>query len=91
MGVTSSKPDATHANKPEQRFLKPVKRADITDVNIEGLFRSEAYRVSIANRLSGAVKIPTVTYDGMGKPGEDDRWDIFYEMTVYLERTFPKV
>ncbi len=33
----------------------------------------------IADWLSGAVKIPTESYDVMGPVGEDPRWDVFYK------------
>lgn len=49
-------------------------------------FRNE----SIA-RLSGAVKIPSVSYDGMGPIGEDKRWDIFYDFASYLKEQFPLI
>lgn len=29
--------------------------------------------------LSGAVKVPTETFDVMGEIGEDERWDVFYK------------
>lgn len=41
-------------------------------------------------RHSGAVKIPTQSFDDMGKIGEDKRWDILYEFADYLEATFPR-
>ena len=42
-------------------------------------------------RLSEAVKIPTMSFDDMGKIGEDKRWDIMYDFASYLEETFPHV
>ncbi|RMD40717.1 hypothetical protein DV735_g4386, partial [Chaetothyriales sp. CBS 134920] len=44
--------------------------------------------ISIA-RLSGAVQIPTQTFDYMGDVGEDERFEIFYEFAEYLDKTFP--
>ncbi|RDW95194.1 carboxypeptidase S [Coleophoma crateriformis] len=49
------------------------------------------YKNQSIEYLSNAVKIPTVSRDGMGKPGEDKRWEIFYEFHDYLESTFPLV
>ncbi|KAE8445136.1 hypothetical protein EG329_013738 [Mollisiaceae sp. DMI_Dod_QoI] len=49
----------------------PTSRPDITDINVNGAFKSPKFRDTIAERLSGAVKIATVTYDEMGKIGED--------------------
>jgi Gly-Xaa carboxypeptidase len=77
--------------KQEQPILHPVKRPDITESNINSIFKTREYRDLIADQLSGAVQIPTVTYDGMGRVGEDERWDVFYEIESYLERAFPKM
>lgn len=55
------------------------------------LFKLSVYRDLAAGRLSGAVKIPTITYDDMGVLGEDQRWDIFYAMADYLETVFPRL
>ncbi|CZT42937.1 related to CPS1-gly-X carboxypeptidase YSCS precursor [Rhynchosporium secalis] len=42
-------------------------------------------------RLSGAVKIKTETFDDLGDIGVDKRWDVFYGFHEYLEKTFPLV
>lgn len=42
-------------------------------------------------RLSGAVQIPTESYDDLGKIGEDKRWDAFYPFHDYLNATFPRI
>jgi Gly-Xaa carboxypeptidase len=49
------------------------------------------YKNISIEHLSNAVKIPTISYDVMGDPGEDPRWEIFYEFAAYLEATFPLV
>jgi len=49
-------------------------------------FRNE----SIA-RLSGAVKIPSISYDDLGPIGEEPRWDIFYDFAEYLKQQFPLI
>lgn len=49
------------------------------------------YRNLSIDFLSNAVKIPTVSRDVMGDPGEDPRWEIFYEFAAYLESAFPLV
>jgi Gly-Xaa carboxypeptidase len=71
---------------PEQRVLHPHTCEDAMN---RGLFISPSYRCLAALRLSGAVQIPTVTYDGMAKVGIDPRWEIFYSFTKYLRDTFP--
>lgn len=49
-------------------------------------FRNE----SIA-RLSGAVKIPSMSYDDLGIIGEDKRWEVFYDFAAYLKEQFPLI
>ncbi|KAK6382227.1 Gly-Xaa carboxypeptidase [Exophiala oligosperma] len=71
--------------------MHPRRRQDITQHNVGTLFNSKDFQNEVAHRLSGAVQIPTIAYDGMDPVGEDPRWDIFYQFSDYLERTFPKV
>ncbi|KAM0722682.1 hypothetical protein Q7P37_002123 [Cladosporium fusiforme] len=52
---------------------------------------SDAFRNETIARLSGAVKIPTQSFDNMGPIGEDKRWDVMYDFAEYLKQTFPKV
>lgn len=52
---------------------------------------SPTYKKSSVAILSNAVKIPTVSRDDMGHPGEDERWEIFYEFYDYLKKTFPLI
>lgn len=42
-------------------------------------------------RLSGAVQIPTESYDDLGEIGKDKRWDAFYPLHDYLKATFPRI
>ncbi|GHJ89035.1 hypothetical protein NliqN6_5437 [Naganishia liquefaciens] len=57
----------------------------------------EAYKAHSAKLLSRAVglrdekQIPTVSYDDMGKPQEDIRWNPFVEFKQWLVATFPLV
>lgn len=62
----------------------------VPDQNLK-LFKLSEYRDLVAHRLSGAVKIPTITYDEMGLLGKDERWNIFYDMAEYLEASFPRM
>jgi len=79
------------AQCPKQVVFQPSLREDITRTNIEQLFRSENFKNLAASRLSGAVQVPTVTYDGMGELETDPRWDIFYDFGSYLKSTFPQL
>jgi hypothetical protein len=76
---------------PEQPVLHLTQGQKIPNADLDKLFTSHAFRDLIAERLSGAVKVPTVTYDKMKKVGEDPRWDVFYQFATYLKKTFPKV
>lgn len=52
---------------------------------------SSAFRNASIERLSGAVRIPTQTFDDLGDVGEDSRWDVFFDFYAYLEQTFPRI
>ena len=71
--------------------MYPQRRQDITQRNVATLFESKDFQDSVARRLSEAVQIPTITYDSMGSVGEDPRWKVFFQLSDYLKRTFPKV
>lgn len=58
---------------------------------LERLLESEDFRREATERLSGAVRIPTESYDDMGPVGEDDRWDVFQDFHDYLAKSYPKV
>ncbi|WWD02188.1 hypothetical protein V865_000226 [Kwoniella europaea PYCC6329] len=51
----------------------------------------EGKKDQLVNWLSGAVKIPTESFDDMGEIGVDKRWDIFYRFADYLETSYPLV
>ena len=56
---------------------------------MDDYFQSDAFRNQSIKRLSGAVQIPTQSFDDLGPVGEDPRWDIFYSFADYLAKTFP--
>ena len=55
------------------------------------LYASTSFNKGSIAKLQGAVRIPTESYDDMGKVGEDPRWEIFKDFHAYLEKTFPLV
>ncbi|KAL8378075.1 hypothetical protein RB595_008667 [Gaeumannomyces hyphopodioides] len=57
--------------------------------DMEALFSTAAFRDLSAARLSGAVRIPTVSYEDMGAVGEDPRWLALVPLRDYLAVTFP--
>ncbi|KAF2830316.1 vacuolar carboxypeptidase-like protein Cps1 [Ophiobolus disseminans] len=59
--------------------------------DMEIYLESNAFQALAVQRLAGAVQIPTESFDDMGKIGDDARWDIFFQFSQYLEKTFPLV
>jgi Gly-Xaa carboxypeptidase len=59
--------------------------------NMDEFLRSDTFRNESIKRLSGAIKIPTISFDDLGPIGQDHRWDIFYEFHEYLQKTFPLI
>lgn len=57
--------------------------------NTEIYLHSDEFRKLAITRLSGAVQIPTQSYDDMGDIGVDPRWDVFDSFADYLTKTFP--
>ncbi|KAJ5062488.1 hypothetical protein J3E74DRAFT_32895 [Bipolaris maydis] len=57
--------------------------------DMESYLTSDDFRNVAIERLSGAVKIPTQSYDDMGDIGTDPRWDVFYSFADYLSKTYP--
>lgn len=55
------------------------------------VLQSSDFQDVVSQRLSNAVKIPTVVGDDMGLVGEDPRWEVFYSFTAFLEIAFPMV
>ena len=52
---------------------------------------SPKYQKEIINKLSKIIQIPSESYDELGIIGEDDRWNVFYEMENYIKATYPTV
>ncbi|KIW78846.1 hypothetical protein Z517_08685 [Fonsecaea pedrosoi CBS 271.37] len=71
--------------------MHPQRRQDITHKNVQQLFHTQSFQDAVATRLAESVRIPTVTYDGMGHVGEDPRWEIFFQFSTYLKEAFPRV
>ncbi|KAK4704079.1 Gly-Xaa carboxypeptidase, partial [Phenoliferia sp. Uapishka_3] len=61
------------------------------DQNHETIF-SEDYRLKSVKIHSGLVQVKSESFDDngdVGGPNRDVRWDNFYEIAKYLEKTFP--
>ena len=77
------------AQCPAQFAISPHSNSDITKRNIEKLFPSAEFRNLSVKRLSGAVQIPTVSYDDNGPIDDDPRWDVFFDLERYFRESFP--
>lgn len=75
---------------PQVEPLVPSKTTKELDDAWEYLNSDTFFNKSI-ERLSGAVQIPTQSYDDMGEVGSDPRWDVFHSLGDYLEKSFPLV
>ncbi|KAF8660450.1 hypothetical protein AX16_001630 [Volvariella volvacea WC 439] len=73
-----------------QRAVCPQPSPAAKPSNYSALYNTPEFASLSANRLSGAVQIPTVTYDDMGAIG-DPEWKPFEEFLTYLNDTFPLV
>ncbi|GAA5862369.1 hypothetical protein JCM3774_002494 [Rhodotorula dairenensis] len=51
----------------------------------------EEYKKLAVQRFSGAIQVPTESYDDFGTPDDDPRIDKFADLHKYLESTFPRV
>lgn len=58
---------------------------------MEEYLKSKEFRNGSIARLSGAVQISSMSYDDLGEIGEDKRWDVFYDLATYLEKSYPLV
>jgi Gly-Xaa carboxypeptidase len=87
--------DATAISKPQPRCpqvapLFPSRGSKELD-DMQTYLASNDFKDVAIKRLSGAVQIPTQSYDDMADVGTDPRWELFYEFAAYLEKTFPLV
>ncbi|KAK3312261.1 hypothetical protein B0H66DRAFT_396260 [Apodospora peruviana] len=51
----------------------------------------EKFRLETIARLSRAVQVKSESFDDLGVIGEDPRWDVFYDFSAYLKKTFPLI
>ncbi|RYP43788.1 hypothetical protein DL768_009684 [Monosporascus sp. mg162] len=58
---------------------------------VPGGLSSEDALLKQVERHAAIVRIPTISYDDNGEPGEDPRWDVFYELHRTLAYLYPHV
>ncbi|KAF2193425.1 vacuolar carboxypeptidase-like protein Cps1 [Zopfia rhizophila CBS 207.26] len=86
----SSHPTNNAPKCPQVRPLFPSHKTPALDA-IDSFLQSSDFRNKSIARLSGAVQIPTESFDDFGKVGEDPRWEVFFPFAKYLEETFPLI
>ncbi|KAH6648346.1 hypothetical protein BKA67DRAFT_574554 [Truncatella angustata] len=55
------------------------------------LFDTEKALLKQVERHGTLVKVPSISYDDNGEPGEDPRWEVFYELHATLAKLYPFV
>ena len=55
------------------------------------ILSSAAFRQVVTDKLRGAVRIPTQSFDDLGEPGDDVRWKPFGELHAFLRDQYPLV
>lgn len=61
------------------------------ETSIAAELQSNTFLNTSIQHLSGAVQIPTESFDDMGLVGDEPRWDIFEKFHEHLEHSFPLV
>lgn len=59
--------------------------------NLSTLYAGDAFKATAIERLGGAVRVPTETFDNMGLVGEDPRWESRGPFVDWLLTAFPNV
>ncbi|KAI0742053.1 carboxypeptidase S [Daedaleopsis nitida] len=80
----------TNATCPQTEAIAPEKNGALLNA-LEAEYQKERFRLKAYESLGGAIRIPTVAYDDLAPPGQDERWEIFGELHAYLEQRFPLV
>ncbi len=69
--------------------LPPVARPSDGLPSAQEILSGEDALLKQVERHAGIVKIPTISYDDNGDPGEDPRWDVFYELHKTFAHLYP--
>ncbi|KAI0343236.1 carboxypeptidase S [Trametopsis cervina] len=75
---------------PQQSPLTPSKHADLWE-SLGETYETKAFQDRAVQWLSGAVQVPTESFDQMDPVGVDPRWDAFGPFHDYLLSAFPEV
>lgn len=75
---------------PQVQSKTPVKHANL-HAQLRELHSSEEFKLQVAESLSGAIKLRTISHDEMGPIGKDPRWKPFRRFHEYLRDEFPLI
>ncbi|KAH9849891.1 carboxypeptidase S [Lenzites betulinus] len=73
---------------PQTSAIAPLKNGAFLDT-LEAEFSTEDFKLKAYESLGGAIRVPTVVYDDLKPPGQDERWEVFADLHIYLEQRFP--
>jgi Gly-Xaa carboxypeptidase len=95
--VRSSNPPELDIYSPgaEHGICQQVPKLSPRNKQVEQYVREKVesveYHGEIINKLSGIIRIPSESYDDLGPIGEDDRWNIFFQVEDYIKTCYPTV
>jgi hypothetical protein len=75
---------------PQPEPLTPEKH-DVLLASLSTAWASDEFVGYAVDKLAGAVRVRTETFDDMGPVGEDERWENRAAFHEYLESAFPLV
>jgi Gly-Xaa carboxypeptidase len=78
-----------HPACPQVAKLSPRNHA--AESFVRAKVEDPAYQADMISKLSGLIQIPSESFDELGPIGQDERWDIFYDVEKYIRRTYPDV
>jgi Gly-Xaa carboxypeptidase len=77
-GICQQVPQLSPRNKQAEQYVREK-------------VESVEYHREIINKLSGIIRIPSESYDDLGTIGEDNRWNIFFQVEDYIKTSYPTV
>ncbi|KAL7280577.1 hypothetical protein ACG7TL_005511 [Trametes sanguinea] len=75
---------------PQTTAIAPEQNSAFLET-LEAHYATQDFKLKAYESLGGAIRIPTVAYDDLAPPGQDERWEIFGDLHLYLEQRFPLV
>ncbi|KAJ7281642.1 hypothetical protein C8J57DRAFT_1433504 [Mycena rebaudengoi] len=75
---------------PQVEPLFPILHAALL-ARLDETYKNARFKSIVYEKLGGAIRIPTESYDGMKPVGQDSRWGVFQDYHKYLERSFPTI